>query len=77
MNGDRNGAAENPNAPETPAPWYARPRVVLPAFVALLVLSTLFAEDLTIGRTGDPRLSTYHTQPQGAALFYDLTERLG
>lgn len=58
-------------------PWYVRPWVVLPAFVGVAVLYALFAEELVVGRTGDPRLTTYSTQPQGAALFADLATKLG
>jgi hypothetical protein len=58
-------------------PWYARPRVVLTAVAGLVVLSALFARDIEVGRSGDPRLSTYHTGPQGASLFYELADRLG
>ena len=62
---------------KAPPPWYARPRAVLPAFVVVVILSTLFAEEVVIGRSGDARLSTYHTLPQGARLFFELSERLG
>ena len=74
MNG---GAVPGPVAAKPRAPWYARPRIVLPAFVALVLASALFTREVTIGRNGDPRLSTYHTQPQGASLFFELTDRLG
>jgi hypothetical protein len=57
--------------------WYARPGVVLPIVAALVILAALFAPERVAGRTGDARLSTISTEPQGAALFYDLARRLG
>jgi hypothetical protein len=65
--------------PVAPAnePWYARPGVVLPIVAALVILAALFAPERVAGRTGDARLSTISTEPQGAALFYDLARRLG
>jgi hypothetical protein len=50
---------------------------VLPLVVGLLALSVLFARERIVGRTGDDRLTTYSTQPQGAQLFYELAQRLG
>jgi hypothetical protein len=58
-------------------PWYTRPRVVLTAAAGLVVLSALFAPNVEVGRSGDSRLTTYHTGPQGASLFFELADRLG
>jgi hypothetical protein len=67
-----------PAAPEpTPSPWYVRPAVVLPIIGVLVLFSALLAPDGIVGRTGNPRLSTWSTEPQGARLFYELTQRLG
>jgi|SRR5579862_1029032 len=57
--------------------WFVRPGVVLPAAAAVVLLTALFAEERTAGRTGDARLSTYSTEPQGAHLFLELVQRLG
>ncbi len=62
--------------PSQPA-WFVRPRVVLPLLVALLTLSALFASTPVSGRSGDPRLSPYSTDPQGAKLFAEYAERTG
>jgi hypothetical protein len=57
--------------------WYIRPRVVLPIIAALVLLTALLAPDRIAGRTGNDRLSTYSTEPQGAQLLYELAQRLG
>ncbi len=70
-------------SPANPAPvpprakWFARPGVVLPVVGALILLVALVAPQATFGRTGDARASSYSTEPQGARLFYELTQRLG
>jgi len=57
--------------------WYLRPRVAFPVIGAAVVLTALLAPDQVAGRTGNSRLSTYSTEPQGAHLFYELAQRLG
>ena len=57
--------------------WYARPGVVLSILMLLLVLTALLVKTPTTGRQGDPRLLSTSTDPMGAALFFELTERLG
>ena len=52
-----------------------RPRVVFSVLLAVVVLTTLFAP--SIGRTGDERLSSFSTEPQGAAALYQTAARLG
>lgn len=57
--------------------WYARPGVVLSILLLLLILTALLVKTPTSGRQGDPRLLSTSTDPMGAALFFELTERLG
>src|SRR4030081_268791 len=57
--------------------WYLRPRVAFPVIGAMVLLTALLAPDQVAGRTGNSRLSTYSTEPQGAHLFYELAQRLG
>ena len=52
-----------------------RPRVVFSVLLAVVVLTTLLAPN--IGRTGDERLSSFSTEPQGAAGLYQTAARLG
>lgn len=58
-------------------PWYARPRVVLSLLGALVVASALLAREPLSGRSGDPRLSAFSTDPLGARLLHDLAGRMG
>lgn len=69
-----------PAAPPVPVtqhdePWYVRPRIMLP----LLSFVVLFAAVLTPVDPDDedPRLSTYSTNANGAALLHELADRLG
>ena len=71
------GQEADPAVESRGVPWYIRPKIVLPAVVGLITLSALFAREQIVGRSGDPRLTTYSTQPQGAQLFYELLMRLG
>ena len=57
--------------------WFVRPRVVLPIIAALVMITALLAPDQIAGRTGNSRLSAHSTEPQGAALLYELARRLG
>ena len=64
----------------TPAPageWWTRPRIVLPAVAALVVLVALLTPQATGGRTGDDRLSSHLAGAQGAKLLYATAGRLG
>lgn len=54
-----------------------RRRIALALVLALIVITVLFTPELTGGRMGDSRLTTYSTEPQGAALLYSLAGRLG
>jgi hypothetical protein len=68
----------SPPLPSTPGDrWYIRPRVVLPIIASLVLLSALLTPDRIAGRTGNTRLSTYSTEPQGAQLLYEMAHRLG
>lgn len=66
-----------PATPRTNAPWYARPRIVLSILGAVVVASALLAREPLSGRSGDPRLSAFSTDPLGARLLHDLAGRLG
>jgi hypothetical protein len=57
--------------------WYVRPGVVLPIVATIVLFTALLAPERIAGRTGDARLSTNSTEPQGARLFYELAQRLG
>lgn len=54
-----------------------RRRIALALILTLIVMTVLFTPELTGGRMGDSRLTTYSTEPQGAALLYNLAGRLG
>ncbi len=67
-----------PPPPEASGPaWYTRPSVLLSAVAVLVIVSALLAPDTANGRSGDSRLTTFSTGPQGARLFYELANRLG
>jgi hypothetical protein len=57
--------------------WYARPKIVLPIIGVLLVLMAVNVPQENIGRSGDPRLTTYSTGPMGAKMFYEMAHRFG
>jgi hypothetical protein len=57
--------------------WFLRPRIVFPVIIGAVILVALLAPDQIAGRTGNSRLSTISTEPQGAKLFYELSQRLG
>lgn len=68
-------------APPTPNEKRAadrrRRRLALAAILILIVLAALFTPEVIGGRTGDPRLTTYSAEAQGAKLLYELASRLG
>lgn len=68
--------APAPARASTP-PWYTRPKITLPIVGALIVALALLTPQQTVGRGGDPRLSTYSTAPMGGQLFYETAQRLG
>ena len=54
-----------------------RRRIALVALGALILLVALLTPEQTGGRTGDARLTTYSTEPQGAGALFELSRRLG
>ena len=57
--------------------WYGRPKLVIGVMAGLVLLASLFARTPVTGRSGDPRLSTFSSEPLGAKLLYELADRLG
>jgi hypothetical protein len=55
----------------------AQPKVVLPIVAAAILVVALLTPEPTSGRSGDSRLSSRLTSSQGAAVLYELAERLG
>lgn len=58
-------------------PWWLRPRLAVPALLALLALVAVLVPQAIDGRSGDPRLTVTNTGPQGASLVAELSRRLG
>jgi hypothetical protein len=58
-------------------PRRLRARVALPIVAAAILIVALLTPEETGGRTGDSRLTTKSTGPQGAAVLYELAGRLG
>lgn len=54
-----------------------RRRLILGGVLGLIALAALLTPELIGGRTGDPRLTTFSAQAQGARLLYELASRLG
>ena len=69
--------SESSPAPVPRGEWWTRPRIVLPAVAALVVLVALLTPQATGGRTGDERLSTHLSGALGAKLLYETADRLG
>ena len=65
-----------PAGPQPP-PRRLRRRIALAILVAMIVLVALLTPEDTGGRTGDSRLTSRSTEPQGAAALYELAGRLG
>lgn len=57
--------------------WWARPRIVLPAVGAMMLLVALLTPEESVGRAGDSRLSTHLAGPMGARAFYETAARFG
>src|SRR5690348_12714251 len=51
--------------------------IALAAVLTLIVVAAVLTPEMVGGRTGDSRLSTYSTNPQGARLLYEVASRLG
>jgi len=56
---------------------WLRPRVALPIIAGAVILVALLTPEETGGRSGDSRLTSQSTQPQGTALLYELGGKLG
>jgi hypothetical protein len=54
-----------------------RRRIAFAVVATAIILVALLTPEDTGGRTGDPRLSSRSTQPQGASALYELAGRLG
>lgn len=54
-----------------------RPRVALPIVAGAIIIVALITPEQSSGRSGDARLSSRSTGPQGAAALYELAGRLG
>jgi hypothetical protein len=65
-----------PPAGERP-PRRLTARIALPIVAAAIIIVALLTPEQTGGRTGDERLTSKSTGPQGAALLYELAARLG
>lgn len=52
-------------------------RLALSIVAGAIIIVALITPEATGGRTGDSRLSARSTQPQGAAVLYELASRLG
>ena len=69
--------SERAPAPARQRDWWARPRVVLPLVGAFVVLLALLTPQPSLGRMGDPRLSTHLAGSLGARALAETAERLG
>ena len=54
-----------------------RRRLALAVVLTLIAGAALLTPEIIGGRTGDPRLTTYSAEAQGAGLLYELAGRLG
>lgn len=58
-------------------PRHARRRIAFAVLGTAIILVALLTPEDTGGRTGDPRLTSRSTEPQGASALYELAARLG
>ena len=54
-----------------------QPKVALPIIAAAIIVVALLTPERIGGRSGDSRLSSRLTEPQGASALYELARRLG
>jgi hypothetical protein len=67
-----------PATPNDKPPGSRRKRwLALAAILAVIITAALLTPEVIGGRTGDGRLTTYSSEPQGAKLLYELASRLG
>jgi hypothetical protein len=64
-------------APARRRDWWTQPRVVLPIVGAFVVLLALLTPQPSLGRFGDPRLSSHLAGALGARALAETAERLG
>lgn len=64
-------------APTRPADWWTRPRVVLPIVGAFVILLALLTPQPSLGRMGDPRLTSYLAGSLNARALAETAERFG
>ena len=64
-------------APSDRRPRVLRPRVALPIIAGAIIIVALLTPEQTGGRSGDSRLSSRSTEPQGGAALFELAGRLG
>jgi hypothetical protein len=64
-------------APAPARSRFVQPKVALPILAAAVIIVALMTPEETGGRSGDSRLSSRSTGPQGAAALYELASRLG
>ena len=51
--------------------------IALAAVLTLIAVSAVLTPEMVGGRTGDARLTTYSTSPQGARWIYEVASRFG
>jgi hypothetical protein len=59
------------------ARWYLRPRIALALVALFIVIVAVLTPEAIDGRSGDGRLTTHSTSPNGASIIYELARRLG
>ena len=59
------------------SPMRGRRRIAFAVLATAIILVALLTPEDTGGRTGDPRLSSRSTEPQGASALSELAARLG
>jgi hypothetical protein len=66
----------SPTPPRKRGRW-ARPGVVLPIVATIALILALLTPQSSVGRVGDPRLSSHHASSLGARLLAETAARLG
>jgi hypothetical protein len=56
---------------------FLRPQVALPIIAVVVIIVALLTPEQIAGRSGDARLTSRSTEPQGAAALFELSQRLG
>ena len=63
--------------PPRPRSRFLRPGVALPVIALAVIVVALLTPEQIAGRSGDARLTSRSKDPQGAAVLFELSERLG